>query len=102
MAEDDYKQALGRSKRQHGPFVDETGTPMMEGDGTVLRMGNSAWNPPGGGSAYVDEENGDSLLIFHAQDVSQNGVPHFWLKKLQLDKDWPVIADLEGTGTAPR
>ncbi len=75
---------------------------LWKGGGTVLLKGNSAWNAPGGGSAYVDEENGDSLLIFHAQDVSQNGVPHFWLKKLKWDKDRPVIADLEGTGTAPR
>lgn len=102
MAEDDYKQAVGRSKSPHGPFVDETGTLMMNGGGTVLLKGNSAWNAPGGGTAYIDEDNGDSLLIFHAQDVSQNGVPHFWLKKLDWTKDWPVIADLEGTGTASR
>jgi arabinan endo-1,5-alpha-L-arabinosidase len=102
MAEDDYKEAVGRSKSPHGPFVDEAGTAMMDGGGTVLLKSNSAWNAPGGGTAYLDQETGDSLLIFHAQDVSQNGVPHFWLKRLEWVKDWPVIADLNGTGTPPR
>lgn len=93
LAEDDYKQAVGRSKSPHGPFVDEAGTPMMDGGGTVLLKGNAAWNAPGGGTAYLDDTNGDSLLIFHAQDVSQGGVPHVWLKTLAWADGWPAIGD---------
>jgi arabinan endo-1,5-alpha-L-arabinosidase len=93
MDGDDYKQAVGRSTSPHGPFVDEVGTPMMEGGGTVLLKGNSAWNAPGGGTAYLDESNGDSLLIFHAQNISQGGTPHFWVKTLDWTTGWPVLGN---------
>lgn len=92
-AEDNYKQAVGRSSSPHGPFVDEDGTPLMDGGGTILLKGNSAWNAPGGGTAYVDPQSGDSLLIFHAQNLAQSGTPHQWVKGLHWTNDWP---DFEG------
>ena len=82
LAEDDYKEAVGRSRSPHGPFADEAGTPVMDGSGTVLPTGNSAWNASGGGTAYLDGANGESLLIFHARDIARGGVPHVWLKAL--------------------
>lgn len=92
-AQDNYKEAVGRSTSPHGPFVDEVGTEMMNGGGTVLLQGDGTWNAPGGGTAYLDPSNGDSLLIFHAQDLKQNAVPHMWLKKLGWQNDWPVLTD---------
>jgi arabinan endo-1,5-alpha-L-arabinosidase len=89
--EDDYKQAVGRSSSPHGPFVDQAGTPMMKGGGTVLLKGNSAWNAPGGGTAYLDASNGDSLIVFHAQDLGHGGAPHVWLKSLDWKNGWPAI-----------
>ncbi len=50
-AEDNYKQAVGRSASPHGPFLDENGTPMTRGGGTVLLRGVGTWNVPGGGVA---------------------------------------------------
>lgn len=93
-AEDDYKQAVGRSISPHGPFVDQSGTPMMKGGGTVLLEGNANWNAPGGGTAYLDAENGESVLIFHAQNLAKNGTPYEWLKKIDWVDDWPVLSDL--------
>ena len=88
-AQDNYKQAVGRSTSPHGPFLDEAGTPMMIGGGTVLLQGDETWNAPGGGTAYVDPSSGESLLIFHAQDLRQGGTPHVWVKPLQWTNDWP-------------
>lgn len=96
-AEDNYKQAVGRSTSVHGPFVDESGTPMMNGGGTVLLEGNASWNAPGGGTAYLDEESGDSLLIFHAQDLNNHGTPHVWVKQLSWANDWPSFGTESGS-----
>jgi arabinan endo-1,5-alpha-L-arabinosidase len=93
ISNDDYKQAVGRSTSPHGPFVDEQGTPMLGGGATVLLKGNQGWNAPGGGTAYVDPESGDSLLIFHAQNMGQGARPYQWIKGLNWVNDWPVFAD---------
>lgn len=87
--QDDYKQAVGRSTSPHGPFVDENGTPMMDGGGTVLLQGDGTWNAPGGGTAYLDAVNGDSLLIFHAQNLNKGGTPYVWVKNLTWGGGWP-------------
>lgn len=92
-AQDDYKEAVGRSASPHGPFMDEAGTAMMNGGGTVLLEGDGTWNAPGGATAYLDPSSGDSLLIFHAQDLNESGTPHLWLKNLAWQNDWPVITD---------
>lgn len=91
--QDNYKEAVGRSDNPHGVFADEDGTPMIAGGGTVLLEGNTQWNAPGGGTAYVDNSTGDSLFIFHAQDVSRKGVPFQWLDTLTWVNGWPVLSN---------
>lgn len=93
IATDNYKEAVGRSTSPHGPFVDEKGTPMMSGGATVLLQGDSTWNAPGGGTAYLDATNGDSLIVFHALNMPQNGALYLWLKNVDWVNDWPVIGD---------
>lgn len=93
IAEDNYKQAVGRSLSPHGPFVGEDGTPMLDGGGTILLKGNSSWNAPGGGTAFIDQETGASLLVFHAQNLANDGKPYQWIKSLEWQNDWPVFAD---------
>jgi arabinan endo-1,5-alpha-L-arabinosidase len=88
---DDYKEAVGRSTSPHGPFVDERGTPMMNGGGTVLLQGDGTWNAAGGGTAYLDPSNGDSLIVFHALHMTENGALYLWLKNLTWTNDWPSI-----------
>ncbi len=91
VASNDYKQAVGRSSSPHGPFVDEAGTPMMNGGGTVLLHGNGTWSAPGGGTAYLDEANGDSFLIFHAHNMAKSDHPYQWVKSLTWENDWPAM-----------
>ena len=91
VATDNYKEAVGRSISPHGPFVDEAGTPMMDGGGTVLLKADATWNAPGGGTAYLDPTNGDSLIIFHALNMTQNGATYMWIKNLDWINGWPVI-----------
>jgi arabinan endo-1,5-alpha-L-arabinosidase len=93
LATDDYKEAVGRSTSPHGPFYDEDGTAMMNGGGSILLHADSAWQGPGGGTAYLDTASGDSLIIFHALSIPQNGTAYMWLKSLNWVNDWPVIGD---------
>lgn len=90
-ASDNYKEAVGRATSPHGPFVDEKGTPMRNGGGTVLIEGNGAWNAPGGGTAWIDPNTGESLIVFHALNMSQNGAPYLWVKSITWENDWPVV-----------
>lgn len=90
---DDYKQAVGRSTSPHGPFVDEKGTPLLTGGGTVLLKGNQSWNAPGGGTVYLDADGDEALIIFHAQNLKKNAVPYQWVKSLNWVQDWPVLSD---------
>ena len=92
-ADNNYKQAVGRSSSLHGPFIDEVGTPMMNGGGTVLIEGNKTWNAPGGGTAFLDTARGESLIIFHAHDLNANNTPYQWVKSLEWVNDWPQIGN---------
>jgi arabinan endo-1,5-alpha-L-arabinosidase len=92
-AEDDYKEVVGRSPSPHGPFVDEVGTPMMNGGGSILLEGDGTWNAPGGATAYLDETRSESLLVFHARNLAQGGTPYQWLKTLTWLNDWPVVGN---------
>lgn len=93
VATDNYKEAVGRSTSPHGPFVDESGTPMMKGGGTVLLQSDSTWVGTGGATAYLDASNGDSMIIFHALKMNENGAMYMWLKSLNWVNDWPVIGN---------
>ena len=92
-SQDNYKQAVGRSSSAHGPFLDESGTPMLLGGGTVLLQGNSSWNAPGGGSAYIAADGKDNLIVFHAQNLQCGATPYQWIKTLTWENDWPVLHD---------
>ena len=66
---------------------------MMNGGGTVLLKGNNTWNAPGGGTAFFDGENSESLIVFHAHNLEKSNVPYQWVKSLRWEKDWPVIGE---------
>lgn len=91
VATDNYKEAVGRATSPNGPFADDMGTAMMNGGGTVLLQSDANWSGTGGGTAYLDSSNGDSLIIFHALSLSQNGAMFMWIKNLEWSGDWPSI-----------
>jgi arabinan endo-1,5-alpha-L-arabinosidase len=95
ISSNNYKEAVGRATNPHGPFVDMQGTSMMNGGGTVIIEGNAAgdgsWIASGGGTAWIDPDTGDSLIVFHALDMSHGGAAHLWVKQIAWQDDWPVI-----------
>jgi arabinan endo-1,5-alpha-L-arabinosidase len=91
IANDDYKEAVGRSTSPQGPFVDGNGTPMMNGGGNVILETQGIWTAPGGGTAYVDPATGESVLVFHALKTTENGAPYLWIKHISWQNDWPAL-----------
>ena len=90
-ATDNYKEMVGRSTSPQGPFADMNSIPMASGGGTVLLRGSGSWNAPGGGSAYVDPQTGDSVLAFHALNMTEHGASYLWVKPLTWQNNWPVV-----------
>jgi arabinan endo-1,5-alpha-L-arabinosidase len=90
-SEDNYKQIVGRSSSPNGPFFDATGAALNDGGGSILLSGNTTWMAPGGGTAYIDPESGDSLLVFHALQMANSATPALWVKTITWQNDWPVL-----------
>lgn len=95
-AQSDYKIVVGRGTSPNGPFLDESGVDMVQGGGTILLQGDTNWAGPGGQTAYIDSTDGD-LIVFHALQLSQNGLDYLFVRSLTWANDWPVI----GTSTVP-
>jgi arabinan endo-1,5-alpha-L-arabinosidase len=92
-ATDNYKIAVGRSTSPHGPFLDESGTDMAAGGGTILLEGDGVnWIAPGGQTAYLDASGGD-LIVFHALRVTANYGDYLFVRTLSFDTGWPVIGN---------
>jgi arabinan endo-1,5-alpha-L-arabinosidase len=89
-----YRTMVGRSLHVTGPYVDESGKPMLKGGGTQLLAPNSRWIGPGGESVLQRPE-GD-ILVFHAYDAV-TGKPALQISSLTWKNGWPY-ASLGTTG----
>jgi len=91
-----YKTMVGRSHSVTGPYVDVDGTPMLDGGGSALLLGNSRWFGPGGESV-LQQKDGD-IIVFHAYD-STTGHPYLQISTISWIDGWPKVA-LEGGNPA--
>jgi arabinan endo-1,5-alpha-L-arabinosidase len=91
-----YKTMIGRSRSVTGPYIDADGTPMLDGGGTALLLGNSRWFGPGGESV-LQQKDGD-IIVFHAYD-STVGQPYLQISTIAWVDGWPKVA-LEGGNAA--
>jgi arabinan endo-1,5-alpha-L-arabinosidase len=91
---DTYEIAVGRGTSPNGPFVDQNGTAMLQGGGTVLLASSGEFTAPGGEFVYTDATNGD-LITFHALANNQNGLDYLFVNQLTWPNNWPAI------GTTP-
>ena len=91
---DTYEIAVGRGTSPNGPFVDESGTAMLDAGGTVILATSGEFTAPGGEFVYTDAVNGD-LIAFHALSDNQNGLDYLFVNQLTWPNNWPLI------GTTP-
>jgi arabinan endo-1,5-alpha-L-arabinosidase len=93
-----YRTVVGRSSFVTGPYIDESGTPMLKGGGTTLLKGNSRWFGPGGESV-LQQPSGD-IIVFHAYD-GKTGSPFLQISTIDWSGGWPHVA-LEGDAASNR
>jgi arabinan endo-1,5-alpha-L-arabinosidase len=100
----DYKTMVGRSANVTGPYVDASGTPMLNGGGTPVLVGNSRWTGPGGESIRMAGDHGMSdgqdIIVFHAYDA-KTGHAFLQLSNIDWSGGWPHVA-LEGGSPASK
>ncbi|MFF4114370.1 family 43 glycosylhydrolase [Streptomyces sp. NPDC001714] len=83
-----YKIRAGRSTTVTGPYVDSTGTPMLEGGGDLLLASHGRYIGPGGESTF--HTHGKTWLAYHYYDAEDNGTPKLGLNPLGWTKNgWP-------------
>ena len=90
-ADSEYRTVVGRSTNITGPYVDESGQPMLNGGGTELLRSYNEFAGPGGGDVYVDGKT--DWFVHHYYDVDDNGVPKLSVRKLQWSNGWPTVSD---------
>jgi arabinan endo-1,5-alpha-L-arabinosidase len=93
-----YKTMVGRSRNVTGPYVDASGTRMLEGGGTSLLVGNTRWFGPGGES--ILQQTDEDIIVFHAYD-SKTGEAYLQISTIAWENGWPKV-ELEGGNPANR
>ena len=89
-----YRTMVGRSAKVTGPYVDEHGTPLLQGGGTQLLTANQRWLGPGGES-LLQRPEGD-IIVYHAYDAA-TGKPALHISTIAWVDGWPH-ATLRTTG----
>lgn len=65
--------------------MDEDGTPLLEGGGTLLLAGHGRFVGTGGESVFRDK--GRDVLAYHYYDAGDSGTPKLGLDELSWGKD---------------
>lgn len=89
-----YNIRVGRSTSVTGPYVDESGTPMLAGGGTTILATHGYVVGPGGQTVLRD--GGRELLVYHYYDGLDGGTPHLGINPLRWVGGWPVVAPATG------
>ncbi len=89
-ARSNYNIRVGRAQRITGPYVDRSGTPMLEGGGTLILASQGRYRGPGGQSVVRDGSR--FLLVHHYYDADDNGVSKVQINPLIWSADgWPRV-----------
>ena len=85
----DYNIRVGRSTTVTGPYVDQAGTDLMKGGGTLLVTGNTSWVAPGHNAVIT--YNNKTYNIYHALKGSSSGAATLRISEIAWDANgWPT------------
>jgi arabinan endo-1,5-alpha-L-arabinosidase len=68
-----YKIKVGRATSPTGPYVDESGTSLLNNGGTLILAGHDYVAGPGGESVYYDTADNHDVLVYHYYDTRSDG-----------------------------
>ena len=83
-----YKIMVGRSASVTGPYVDASGTALLEGGGTQVLVGDTRWRGPGHNS--VLSWGGHDFLVYHAYDATRRGTQTLRISEFVWQDEWPL------------
>jgi arabinan endo-1,5-alpha-L-arabinosidase len=99
-----YNIRFGRASAVTGPYLDQGGTDMASGGGTLLWSGDSRWVGPGAQNVFVDGDT--TFLVCHAYDANDGGRSKLIIRQLYWTSGgWPsltptgITADRDRRGT---
>ncbi|RZK61699.1 MAG: arabinan endo-1,5-alpha-L-arabinosidase, partial [Hymenobacter sp.] len=85
-----YKLVVGRARALTGPYLDQAGTPLEQGGGTLLLQGDADWY--GVGHNAVASFDGTDYLVFHGYDAHDKGRPKLRIEALSWSAEgWPAV-----------
>lgn len=89
--ESDYKVMVGRSKTALGPYLDKSGTPMLDGGGTLVLESDESWVGPGH-NGVLQTGRGD-FMVHHAfrRDRPEAGRLFLVRPITWSDDGWPSV-----------
>ena len=91
-ADSTYYTIVGRSKDITGPYIDNSGKPLLEGGGTLVLAappGETCWFGPG--HCAVLRDDGKDYIVYHAYDGGHEGRPTLRIAPMGWTADnWPV------------
>ncbi len=90
-ADSDYRVVVGRATNITGPYVDETGLPLLNGGGTEVLRGYNEFAGPGHGDVYFDGQT--YWYPHHYYDKTDNGAPKLSVRKIVWYDGWPTLSD---------
>jgi arabinan endo-1,5-alpha-L-arabinosidase len=83
-----YKIFVGRSASVTGPYVDADGTPLLEGGGTQVLVGDTRFRGPGHNS--ILSWDGHDFLVYHAYDATRRGEQTLRIAEFVWQDEWPL------------
>lgn len=88
-----YRVGVGRSKDLLGPYVDDKGRDMLDGNFKLVVDKNSIWVGPGHNSILIQDDEGTEWMIYHGYKVATVDEGRIvLLDRLQWSDDgWPYI-----------
>jgi arabinan endo-1,5-alpha-L-arabinosidase len=81
-----YHIVVGRSRQVTGPYLDQDGTPMLNGGGSAVLADAGSMIGPGGQSVY------ENWLAYHYYDADAGGDFRLGLRRIEWGADgWPRV-----------
>lgn len=83
-----YHLIFGRSENLLGPYVTQDGKRMLDGAGDLLLQGNNKWAGTGHNAEFVQDDEGNDWIIYHAYRKSDASVGRLLMLDRVYWNDW--------------
>jgi arabinan endo-1,5-alpha-L-arabinosidase len=86
-----YTAVAGRSKNLFGPYTNKSGRSMATNQHEIIIHGNDRFLGTGHTSELVEDDDGNTWVLYHAVDKNNPQGRVLMLDQIQWQNDWPFI-----------